>query len=152
MLVRDIYTSNPNVIAENLTIRDVIERLISNDYNGLLVINDKEKLVGVLSLQDIVGHIVPKEMQEHSNLASSMYIPGFFKEQCVEVGDKLVKQIMRREFIVADLDDSLMEIAADFLHNDLYIVPVVEKGDIVGIITRSEIKKALALALDISVK
>lgn len=56
---------------------------------------------------------------------------------------------MRRDFIQVSLEDNIMSITADFLKNDLYIVPVVEKGELIGIVTRSEIKKALAAAMEI---
>ena len=42
-----------------------------------------------------------------------------------------------------------MAVTADFLKNDLYIVPVVEKGELLGVVTRSEIKKALAYGMRI---
>jgi predicted transcriptional regulator len=50
---------------------------------------------------------------------------------------------MRKEFVSVSLHDNIMAVTADFLKNDLYIVPVIDKGAIIGVVTRSEIKKAL---------
>lgn len=45
--------------------------------------------------------------------------------------------------MTVSLHDNIMAITADFLKNDLYLVPVLENGQLVGVVTRTEIKKAL---------
>jgi predicted transcriptional regulator len=108
------------------------------------VIDDNDKVVGVLSVQDIAGSVIPKSFQENTSMASAMFKEGFFQEQCDTIKKKQVKDLMRTEFIRVTLESSLMEVCADFLKNDLYIVPVFDdKKHIIGIITRSEIKKIM---------
>jgi len=76
-------------------------------------------------------------------MAAAMYKQGFFTEMCQQLKDKPVTEVMRKEFISVDLDDNIMAVTADFLKNDLYLVPVLQKGKLLGVITRTEIKKAL---------
>ncbi|HEX9062072.1 MAG TPA: CBS domain-containing protein, partial [Clostridia bacterium] len=68
---------------------------------------------------------------------------------CQELKDRLVKDIMRTDVVMATPETTVLEIAADFLKNDLYIVPVVENDKAIGIVTRSEIKTALAKGMDL---
>lgn len=46
-------------------------------------------------------------------------------------------------------DTSVMTVAAEFLNTDLYVFPVVVDSKVIGIVTRSELKKALSLGMEI---
>lgn len=150
MLVADIYNTQISPITENHTVSEALELLEEKHYNSLLVTSEKGELRGVLSLQDIAAAIVPYEMRDNASLAHALYKPNFFQELCLELKDKKVKDVMRKEFIIASPETSVLEIAADFLHNDLYIVPVMQNHELIGIVTRSEIKQAIVKALNLS--
>lgn len=144
MKVDQIYHKNIQTIHQENTISEAMSLIHNKHYNGLIVIDDNDKVVGVLSVQDIAGAIIPHQFQEDPSIASAMFKEGFFQEQCQHIKKKHVKDIMRTEFIRVTLESSLMEVCADFLKNDLYIVPVFDdKKHIIGIITRSEIKKIM---------
>ena len=144
MVVESVYRKNPIVITEDATIRDAIKLFVEKHSNGVLVVDKNEELIGIVSLQDIIGSLVPSEMQERLNLTHAMHKEGFLEELTKETGERSVKEVMRKTYMTATLATDILEIAADFLHNDLYIIPVIEEGKLVGVITRSEIKKVLA--------
>jgi predicted transcriptional regulator len=147
MRVKDVYNKNSFSISDDFTVKKAVKVMMEKHFNGVLVTNKNGKLVGVLSMQDIIGGIVPSELQSHVSLAQAMYKSGFFEELCQEIADKKVTEVMRKKFITVQLETSIMEIAADFLHNDLYIVPVVENEELRGVVTRSELKKAFASSM-----
>jgi len=149
MLVAEIYNKHISPVQEDLTVQEVLEIFIRKDVNSVVVLDREEKLVGILSLQDIAASIVPVEIKENPALANAMYKPNFFQEVCQELKDKRIKTIMRTEFITVTTETNLMEVAADFLANDLYIVPVCEGEKIIGIVTRSNIRRAFGLAMKI---
>lgn len=131
------------------TIREAVTELIATKYNAFVVVDNSNNIVGVLSLQDIAGATVPPEFKNNVTMASAMYRHGYFQERCREIQDMLVKDVMRTNFISVSLDDNIMAITADFLKNDLYVVPVVEQGKLLGVITRSEIKHAIGRAMGV---
>lgn len=149
MLVADIYNTNVFPISDGITIKDALQTIINKHFNGVVVVDKNKKLVGILSLQDIAGAIVPDEIKRNPTLADAFYKPNFFKELCKKIEGKYVKDIMRKEFITVTPETSVITVAADFLSNDLYMIPVMSENNIVGIITRSEIKKALAIGMEI---
>lgn len=151
MLVSDIYNPNIFPIQDTLTVKEALEFLITKQFNGVLVLDKKNHLVGVLSLQDIAASIVPPEMVENINLAQALYKPEFFKERCQEIKNIKVKDIMRTTYKTVGLDTNLMEVAADYLNNNLYIIPVIEGDKVIGIVARSEIKKALASGMNLKI-
>jgi predicted transcriptional regulator len=149
MLIDQIYHKQIKTINENETIQQAIKEMIEMPYNGFIVTNDKEKIVGVLSLQDIAGAAVPDEFKKNISLPLAMYKKGFFHEICAELKEKKVKELMRTSYTQVTLQTNILAVAADFLKNDLYIVPVIENDKLLGVITRTEIKKALALEMGI---
>jgi len=152
MLIKDIYHPHIRTIRMDKTIRDAVTELISTKYNAFIVVDKNDKVVGVLSLQDIAGATIPPEFKDNIAMASAMYRQGFFHEMCREIENLLVKDIMRTNFVSVSLNDNIMAITADFLKNDLYVVPVIEQGKLLGIITRSEIKHAIGKAMGITEK
>lgn len=147
MLISQLYRKHPKTIASSATVIEALNTLIKEDVNALLVVNNSEKLVGVLSLQDIAAATVPTQFKKNVRMAAAMFVPGFFTEMCQEIKENKVSTIMRKEFVKVALDDNIMAVTADFLKNDLYVVPVVDKGELVGVVTRTEIKDALVYGM-----
>jgi CBS domain-containing protein len=150
MLIEKIYQKKPHVISPDLSIFDAIKKMLEFNVNGFIVVENTDHVVGILSLQDIAAATVPKQFQNNISMAMAMYRKGYFREMVQKLRDKLTKDIMRKEFIKVTLETNIMVIMADFLKNDLYIVPVVKNGNkLLGIVTRSEIRKALAEGIGI---
>lgn len=143
MLISEIFHKNPKVLADSATIGQAVEGFFKDKVNAYIILNSKNKVVGVLSLQDVAAATIPAQFRKNVRMAAAMYKQGFFTEMCQQLKNQLVTTVMRKEFISVTLSDNIMAVTADFLKNDLYIVPVIEKGELVGIVTRSEIKKAL---------
>ncbi len=149
MFIRDIYHKDPIVIYETDLIKDAVRMMNDHEFNGFVVLDTSRRVVGVLSLQDIAGATIPLEFRNNIQMAIAMYRKGFFEEMCKSIAAKMVKEIMREDFISVSFSTNIMAITADFLHNDLYIVPVIEKGELVGVVTRSQIKKAISHAMEL---
>jgi predicted transcriptional regulator len=148
VLISQIYHKNPKTLHSEATVVEAITKLRSDHVNGLIILNQDGKIAGVLSVQDIAAATVPRQFRKNVRMAAAMYIPGFFAEMCHSIKDKKVSKIMRRDFVSVSLSDNIMAVTADFLKNDLYIVPVIEKGELLGVVTRSEIKTALWDAME----
>jgi predicted transcriptional regulator len=143
MLISEIYHKHPKTLSAKTTIGESLEHFVKDRVNAFIILDDKHKVIGVLSLQDVAAATVQRQFRKNVRMAAAMYKRGFFTEMCQQLKDELVTTVMRKEFVTVDLNDNIMAVTADFLKNDLYIVPVIEKGALVGIVTRSEIKKAL---------
>ncbi|MDA1079529.1 MAG: CBS domain-containing protein [bacterium] len=147
MLIHEILHSDPVSIREDVSIRDALNTILHKRINGLIVTDKSGKVVGVLAIQDIAGATIPTQFKKNIHMAAAMYRKGFFSESCAAIQDDPVSKHMRKNFVSVGMHDNIMAVTADFLQNDLYIVPVIEKGKLVGVITRSEIKRALAYGM-----
>jgi predicted transcriptional regulator len=144
MLVAEIYNKHPKTVEENATVKEVIAELLKDDVNGSIVLNSHGHVTGIISLQDIAAATVPTEMREHSAFATALFKEGLFTEMSQEIAGEPVKTLMRKNFMKVNLQTNILEITVDFLNNDLYIVPVFEDEELIGVISRSELKRAIA--------
>jgi predicted transcriptional regulator len=152
MLIKEIYHKNPVTIPSDSTVKQALKVILDKRINGLIVTkkDDANKVVGVLAIQDIAAATVPRQFRKNLGMAAALYKKGFFHEMCAEIKDVSVTKIMRKNFEWVTLEDHIMAITAEFLRNDLYIVPVIENKELVGVVTRSEIKKALAYGMKLA--
>ena len=149
MSITYLYRPHPLTIDKSATVKEALDLMIKKESNGLIVTKNNTKIVGILSLQDIAGAILPAEMKENVSLAHAMYKDGFFEEMARKIGNKKVTEFARTAYKTVSPDASIFEVAAEFLQNDLYIIPVVSHDKLIGVISRSEIKRALALAMNL---
>lgn len=147
--IADIYNKQVDTISEDLPVIEAIRLLEQRHANAFVVLNAEGDIAGILSIQDIAAATVPIEFREHVEIATAMYKKGLFVEMCEEIKNKKISEIMRRKFVTVDLNSNIMVVMSDFLMNDLYVIPVVQKGKLVGIISRTQIKKALNIAFNI---
>jgi predicted transcriptional regulator len=132
-----------NTIRIDRSVVDALKKMSAEDCNSLCVLDVEGRLSGIITLQDIAGGTVPIEFVENSSMGEAMYKEGFFTEQSKALANKPIKNIMRKEFITATPETNILTITADFLKNDLYNVPVIKDDQLVGVITRTDIRDAL---------
>ena len=144
MLISEIYHHQPWTISPDKTIKEAVRELVQDDCNGLVVVDGQNNVLGVLALQDIAAATIPPEFRENISLAAAMFKRGFFQEMCAGLAEQPVSEVMRSDFVAVDLETNIMAVTADFLENDLYLVPVVDNKKLIGVVSRTDIKRALA--------
>ena len=113
---------------------------------GLVVTDADGRPHSVLGASQVVRFLVPKYVQDDPALA------GVIDEQFADkVADKLsghtVRELLpkeRPELAVAEADDTIIEVAAVMARMRCPLVAVVDKGEILGVVTASRL---LELAL-----
>ena len=121
--VKEHMTSNPGTVRENEPV-SLAQRLMSdNKFHHMPVVNALNKVVGILSDRDIKTAIEVNEATDSPR-------------------EVLVKDIMTTEVETITPEDTL-QIAASFMVDYRFnALPVVQNGEIVGIITSTDLLKA----------
>ncbi len=123
MNVRDILESKPRTIisgSENMSVAEAMELLISNKISYLPVIDDKEKLLGVVSDKDIFRLI-------HTDQTKFSGVP--------------LKEIMTTELIVGLVDDEVDYVAGVMTENRIRHIPIVEGEKLIGLVSQGDVVK-----------
>lgn len=140
MRIKHLYHQARCTLRPEMSVREALLALHAGHSNGSVVLDDQGKIVGIFTIQDIAGAIVPPEYSGESKLAAALYVEWYVEEQLHVLADREIREIMRRDFVVVEAEDNLLAIMADFLQNDLYVLPVVENGVFVWVISRRDVK------------
>ena len=126
MYIKSRMTKNPFTISSNTTIADAVALFREKEFKRFPVV-DNGKLVGVLTKGDIQA-VSPTK-------ATSLSI----FELNYLLSKLTVKDAMTKKVITIEADCLLEEAAVAMRKNKISTLPVMEKGELVGIITESDI-------------
>lgn len=120
LTARDIMTDKVVTIGPDAFLQEAIEVLLAMHVSGLPVVDEESRLVGIIS---------------EFALLTTAYDP---KTACDRVG-----RHMTAEVLTVNADDPIRKVADQFIVHRVRRVPVLEKGRIVGLITRRDVLKSV---------
>lgn len=131
-IVRNWMTPNPITITPQTTLPEA-RRLMDEHYVRRLPVIHKGKLVGIVTRGDI------REAQASTATALSIYELNYLLDGIP------AKEFMTYEPITIAADAPISEAARRMLQNKIGGLPVVEFGELVGIITETDFCRLLIL-------
>lgn len=144
MLAKDLMVSINHVkhLTPEMTLKeanDVLdgnERLIQGkplSLKGTVVLDEKGRLIGIVSMKDIMRAMIPKYFSQ--SIAGFSW-EGQLDEQIAKVKERtLVIDIMISDVIVANEKDTLLECIDLMIENNLQRLPVVnDEKQVVGML------------------
>ncbi|CEN91156.1 putative signal-transduction protein containing cAMP-binding and CBS domains [[Clostridium] sordellii] len=144
---KDIMTTNVKVAKETDTISDIANTLISEKIGGLPVVDENNKVVGIISETDIIKkekYINPPEYITF--LQGLIYLDDFKKMEhdIKDVAATQVKDLMSTDVVKVHEDDTFDDVANIMIKKSVNRVPVVDQNNkIKGIICRYDIIKSM---------
>lgn len=113
---------------------------------GLPVLDQSGKLIGMLSMTDILKAVYPSYMPM-MNLGDFTW-DGMMESLAKEAGDKKVEMLMSRDVVTVHEEDSLMECVDHMIKKHVRRMPVLDKtGKVVGMIYMRDIFFAITKAM-----
>ena len=145
MIAKDMMSSPVITIQENATVAAAARVMLDRDVSALPVVNGSDRLVGILTHSDF--GLSPKFRPLVDNVYSLLgatTTPEHLEETARLVGNKQVREVMRRNIITVQQDASIAEIARLMMRSQIHRLPVLENGKLAGIITRHDFLKLIA--------
>ncbi len=147
MKARDIMNKNVITVQEDSSIEEAAEILTKHNISGAPVVNKEGKIVGMVTEGDLLHKETNPRTPAFLNiLGAFIYIKGIerYREDFKKLAASSTSEIMTTDVITAGGDMEIEDVAALMVDHGIKRVPVVEKGDIIGIISRADIIKTLA--------
>ena len=131
LLVKDIMTQNPVTIDSERTVREAAVAMDRSGVSCVLVTtkkDDHDKVIGIVTERDLVRRVLTEG----------------------GASDWSVKSIMSFPLIIVDPDATIEEAAKIMERNKVRRLPVVDQAGLAGVVTVSDLAKALAKQLEYS--
>jgi CBS domain-containing protein len=147
MFASDVMTAPVKSIQPDATIGEAIALLLSERVSGLPVTDRGGQLVGIVSDGDFLHRAEIGTAKRRSRWIEFLLGPGEIAESYVQSHGRKVGEIMTREVVTVGEGASLAEIVEVMEKRKVKRLPVVTGDLLVGIITRSDLLRALSAAV-----
>ena len=144
MKAADIMVANVITVSPNDRVRDVAGILLTNRISAVPVVDERGKLVGIVSEGDLMQHVEAGSERRRSWWLELSTGNETLAAEYVKAHSRKVTDVMTREVISAGPDTPIGDIAALLEKNGIKRVPIVKDGKIVGIVSRANLIQSLA--------
>jgi CBS domain-containing protein len=149
-VVGDLMTRDVVVVHPDLALRDAVRAMTKRGISGIPVVDSSGLVLGMLTEGDLLRwHEGYTERQEHwlEMLSEGLELAPEFLKGILEQNSK-VHTVMSKGVITVTEDMPAREVAHLMYTKNIKRVPVVRDGKLVGILSRSDLIRALSQRLD----
>ena len=140
MLVKDIMNTNVRTTRPDSSINDVAIVMCFNKISGLPVIDDNEKIVGIISEKDILNGIYPNvsEFMEMGRVDFES-----LEQEYRDLINLKVADLMTPKVLTVTPEDPVLRAVSVMGINKIRRIPVAVDGMLCGIISMGDVHKAI---------
>ena len=139
VMVRDVVTADPD-----MDVVDAIKLLAEHDVSALPVVDEDGTVVGVISEADLVPRVEGDAATQRPWWLEALTPASTLAQAFAKNHGRRVEEVMSTQVVSASEDTPLAEIAALLEKHRIKRVPIIEDGELVGIVSRSNLIQAMA--------
>jgi CBS-domain-containing membrane protein len=144
MNVKDVMTPHVLAVSPDESVIVAARLMLEKKISGLPVVDDSEKLVGVVTEGDFLRRAETGTKRHRPRWVEFFLGPGRLAEEYVQFSGRKVSDVMTPDVRIVTLDAPLEDVVRLMERHHIKRVPVVEGGKIVGIVTRANLLHAMA--------
>ena len=130
--VRDVMTSDPIAVDKHVTLSDVEAIFEEHDFNGLPVVDESHRLIGMITKLDLLKAFAFTEKSKIPHYDAIM--------------DQKISKLMTKDPRVVYPETPLTRVVQYMIETGYKSFPVIDDDRVVGIVAREDIIKALRQA------
>ncbi len=153
MLVDDVMTREGITLRSSQSISDAVSKLAEHGISGAPVLNEEDRLVGIITEKDILNALKLKntrlEMVYPSlSMVSVSFVEKMDKKETLEAFNEIatstVSDIMTKSVVTVQTGSDLALVVDFIIAKEVNRVPVLDGSRLIGIVSRADIIKGLA--------
>ncbi len=148
MNASDVMSRNILSVGPNTPVAEAIRLMLDNHVSGLPVIDETGQLVGILTEGDLLRRGETGTERHRPRWLEILMGPGRLASEYVRTHGRKVEEIMTRELVSVVPETPLDEIVELMERRRIKRVPVLDGEKPVGIVSRADLLRALARALE----
>jgi CBS domain-containing protein len=149
---RDLMTADIVSIAEDATVRELVDLLQEYEISGVPVVNARGKISGVVSVRDIAAASDQREAIAPEVANPDFYVhewedkinPDELRQLHIEEEGLLVRDIMTTRVYTIPADAPIAEVARTMVEGHVHRLLVAERDKLVGIVSTLDLLRAIA--------
>jgi CBS domain-containing protein len=145
MNAADVMTRHVVSVPPDATIEDAVKLMLDRGISGLLVVDAAGHLAGVVTEGDLLRRSELGTGRQRSWWLRLLVSPGTQAEDFTRSHGRKVSDVMTTEVVSVGSDASLTDIVETMEKHRIKRVPVVEKDRVVGVCSRADLLRALAV-------
>ena len=146
MKASDVMASPVITIKPNSSVKELAELLVERHISAVPVVDDKGKLVGVVSEGDLMHRSEAGSERRRSWWLQLITPNSTLATDYIEARTHKVADLMTKAVITATPETPLGKIAMLMERNAIKRVPIIHDGQIVGVVSRANLVQAIASA------
>ena len=144
--VKDIMTTEIITVSPETEIVQATKLLLENRINGVPVLDETGRLVGILCQSDLIAQQRKLPIPSFFTLLDGL-IPLISKKQIDKQVRKIaavtVAEAMTPNPVTVQPDTNIEEVATLMVDRNFHTIPVVDEGELVGIVGKEDILRTL---------
>ncbi|MEJ0020302.1 MAG: CBS domain-containing protein [Acetobacteraceae bacterium] len=146
MIARDVMTRTVISVPPDATVADAVTLMLDRGISGLLVVDTAGTLAGVVTEGDLLRRDELGTERRRSWWLRLIASPGRQAADFTRTHGRKVADVMTRDVISVNAGAPLEEIVALMEEHRIKRVPVLEGDRVVGVVSRADLLRALAVA------
>jgi CBS domain-containing protein len=145
MNAADVMTRHVISVAPDATIEDAVKLMLDRRISGLLVVDAGGHLAGVVTEGDLLRRSELGTDRQRSWWLNLLVSPGRQADEFTRAHGRKVADVMTSQVVSVDADASLGDIVELMEKHRIKRVPVVQNDRVVGVCSRADLLRALAV-------
>jgi CBS domain-containing protein len=142
MKVEEIMTRSTKSVHPDDTIKAVAVLICTNHISGVPVVDDEERIVGIISEKDIIKAMYPNYVEFLYDPVRSRNLEET-EERYEDLLSRKVDDLMVRDVASITPDTPILKAASMMIIKKVRRLPVVDQGKLVGIVSQGDIHQAI---------
>ena len=142
--IADLVHRDTPTLRDDTPIVEAVRAVLDSSLPALPVVDGNGKLCGIFGEREFMAALFPGYVNE---LRHAGFVPRSIEsvlEKRASCRVEPIRKHMNTEHVDVPPDFADVQLAETFLHHRVLVVPVAEKGRVVGVITRAEFFAGLA--------
>ncbi|MCX7631419.1 MAG: CBS domain-containing protein [Geminicoccaceae bacterium] len=147
MQVRDVMTTKVITVRPETPVTEIARLLVEHRISGVPVVDEENRVIGIVSEGDLLRRLEDTDDgRRRSWWLELLASPERRAEDYIRAHGATARDIMTEEVVVIDQEATLGEAARLLEEKHIKRLPVVREGKLVGLVSRADLLRALALA------
>jgi CBS domain-containing protein len=146
MIASDVMTRNVISVPPDATVADAVALMLDRGISGLLVVDHGGTLAGIVTEGDLLRRDELGTGRRRSWWLRLIASPGRQAADFTRTHGRRVSDVMTQDVISVTVTSPLEEIVAMMEEHRIKRVPVLDGNKVVGVVSRADLLRALAVA------